>query len=93
MTLWPGRVCGTVGEQGKRGGGGGRKLRNEIASRPIKIKGDVLLNVTVSVGVATVDASTRSLEELLYNADKALYRAKKSGKDCVVSYRKGIIAD
>ena len=67
------------------------RLRNEIASRPIKIKGDELLNVTVSVGVATVDASTRSLEELLYNADKALYRAK-SGKDCVVSYSR-IIAD
>lgn len=69
------------------------RLRNEIASRPIKIKGNALLNVTVSVGVATVDASTKSLEELLYNADKALYRAKKSGKDCVVSYKIGIIAD
>ena len=41
--------------------------------------------VSVSVGVAE-SAAGLSSEELLGNADVAMYRAKTSGRDCVVSY-------
>jgi len=45
--------------------------------------------VTLSVGVATRTASDIDLEALLARADKALYRAKKEGRDRVVAARGG----
>jgi diguanylate cyclase (GGDEF)-like protein len=43
----------------------------------------VPLQVTVSIGVATLETSRRDLDELIAAADAALYRAKKSGRNCV----------
>ncbi len=43
-----------------------------------------IVPVSVSVGVAQIDASLLQEDELLGAADAALYRAKKSGRDCVV---------
>ena len=41
-------------------------------------------HVTVSIGVATYASENySSYEELLHYADAAMYRAKKSGKDCI----------
>ncbi len=40
--------------------------------------------VTVSIGVATFDQHGRTPDELLRNADNALYMAKNGGRDCVV---------
>ena len=39
--------------------------------------------ITVSVGVATRDAEMQKPEALISAADEALYRAKRSGKNCV----------
>ncbi len=64
------------------------RLRESIALRSIKVMKNKTLTVTVSIGVSTVDETTQSLDELLNNADKALYIAKRSGKNCVVSYKK-----
>lgn len=41
-------------------------------------------HVTVSIGVAKRDESSRTLEGLLRLADKALYRAKDHGRNCFV---------
>ncbi|MCI5136861.1 MAG: diguanylate cyclase [Candidatus Electrothrix sp. AR1] len=43
---------------------------------------DVELNITVSVGVAELTGDDRT--ELVENADKALYRVKELGRNCVV---------
>jgi diguanylate cyclase (GGDEF)-like protein/PAS domain S-box-containing protein len=40
-------------------------------------------NLTISIGVATLEPSIRDVEELLKNADLALYAAKHSGRNCV----------
>ncbi|MFO7768149.1 MAG: GGDEF domain-containing protein [bacterium] len=40
-----------------------------------------VVTITVSVGVATLDATTRTPEELVGAADRALYFAKESGRD------------
>ena len=41
------------------------------------------LSVTVSIGVAESDPKTREVEEVIQSADKALYRAKKAGRNRV----------
>jgi diguanylate cyclase (GGDEF)-like protein len=41
------------------------------------------LSVTVSIGVAESDAKTREVEEVIQAADKALYRAKRAGRNRV----------
>lgn len=41
------------------------------------------LSVTVSIGVAEPGAKTREVEQVIQAADKALYRAKKSGRNRV----------
>jgi diguanylate cyclase (GGDEF)-like protein len=41
------------------------------------------LSVTVSIGVAEPGAKTREVEQVIQAADKALYRAKKAGRNRV----------
>jgi diguanylate cyclase (GGDEF)-like protein len=50
-------------------------------SLPLKV-------VTLSLGVATMDAETNlSNEELVKRADDSLYLAKKNGRNCLVSFK------
>jgi len=58
----------------------GEKMRALVAAAPIPYK-DVRLDVTVSVGVAQVNAGCLSHEDLIRAADAALYRAKNSGRN------------
>jgi diguanylate cyclase (GGDEF)-like protein/PAS domain S-box-containing protein len=60
-------------------------LRLAIATQPVSVneRGD-LAQFTVSIGVATYsDGSVESFEELLNQADKALYKAKQAGRNQV----------
>lgn len=61
------------------------RLRQEIADLIIMVEGQ-RLNVTVSIGLASFDASCPSLEELLIRSDKALYAAKGNGRNRVCVY-------
>jgi two-component system, cell cycle response regulator len=57
------------------------KLREIIESTPIETQAGPL-HVTISLGVATVPHSRiHSAKELIVAADKALYRAKKNGRN------------
>jgi diguanylate cyclase (GGDEF)-like protein len=67
------------------------RLRGRIADEPIAV-GDgrdtgVVVDVTVSVGVAELAEAGQDLDELLAAADAALYQAKDAGRDriCVVA--------
>ncbi|MDP3992722.1 MAG: GGDEF domain-containing protein [bacterium] len=59
------------------------QLRRKIADTPIKFR-DQMINVTASFGVSTLSADL-NLEELIKSADEALYRAKNSGRNKVVT--------
>ena len=62
------------------------RLRVQIAGLPVGIGGTAGIQphwVTVSIGVAVLDAAGRDLTELLAAADRALYRAKEAGRDQV----------
>ena len=71
------------------------RVREHIAKLPIGAPGGERITVTVSIGVAALDAgSSRELAELLAAADAALYRAKASGRDQVqmISTSRGLSA-
>lgn len=62
------------------------RLRRAIESRDIKVY-DEELKVTASVGISTFPEDGSTLEALIEAADKALYQAKKGGRNkvCVSS--------
>jgi diguanylate cyclase (GGDEF)-like protein len=58
------------------------RLRARIAEEPIRVEGE-LIPVTVSIGVADASFSTSSLPDLMKQADRALYAAKRKGRNRV----------
>jgi diguanylate cyclase (GGDEF)-like protein len=58
------------------------KLRSAIEQLPV-ISGERSLSVTASIGVSSVNETDRAVDSVLLRADKALYRAKESGRNCV----------
>lgn len=71
------------------------RVRAHIARLPISTAGGEPVPVTVSIGVAALDAgSSRELTELLAAADAALYRSKASGRNQVqmISTSRGLSA-
>ena len=71
------------------------RVREHVARLAVPGPGGERIPVTVSIGVAALDAgSSRQLTELLAAADAALYRAKASGRDQVqmISTSRGLSA-
>lgn len=66
----------------------GERLRNAIGARRVAAgDGGPVLSITASIGIAAYpDSGSASAEELLRRADRALYRAKRAGKDRVELY-------
>lgn len=62
------------------------RLRAVVASTPIPLEAGQTLTFTVSVGVSTLTDYINSISSLLNLADKALYQAKKSGRNKVCSF-------
>lgn len=58
-------------------------LRAKIADTPIKFRDQIII-ITASFGVAAL-AADLNLDDLIRNADEALYRAKNSGRNKVVT--------
>ncbi len=59
------------------------RLKKNISEQPIIFNG-ISIYVTVSIGIAVLEDSINTLEELLKKADIALYEAKKKGKNRIV---------
>lgn len=58
------------------------EIRSRISDLDVQHAGKMLGKITVSVGVASVPQHC-DLSRLVQTADAAMYRAKKSGRDCV----------
>lgn len=61
------------------------KLRSAVEQLPI-VSGDKLIPVTASIGISSIDRDDRVVDSVLERADRALYRAKSDGRNCVRSY-------
>lgn len=60
-------------------------LRQAVSMLDLEHQGRAIGTVTVSIGVATLPQHAESAGALLREADRALYRAKDAGRNCVVS--------
>ena len=64
------------------------RLRHLIESHPIEISdgfgGNQIIQVTTSIGVASLSANIDSKEKLVQAADNSLYRAKQEGRNRVI---------
>ncbi|MCB9555683.1 MAG: diguanylate cyclase [Deltaproteobacteria bacterium] len=58
-------------------------LRRLVEGEPFEFEGETV-NVTVSVGVATIHGDSLDVTEFIRNADENLYRAKRGGRNRVV---------
>jgi diguanylate cyclase (GGDEF)-like protein len=62
-----------------------------VASQPVLIEGGKELPLTVSAGVAVLPADAKTIEQLISSADRALYAAKKGGRNrAVACYELGL---
>ena len=62
------------------------RLRRSIAGEPFAIaKGTKRIEVTISIGLSTLEVKGEAVADVLKRADNALYRAKHDGRNRVVS--------
>ncbi|TVQ71844.1 MAG: GGDEF domain-containing protein [Oceanospirillales bacterium] len=58
------------------------RLRKTIENSKITT-GDHVINLTTSIGISRTEKAMMSKEDLIISADKALYAAKKNGRNCI----------
>ena len=61
------------------------RLRQYIAETAVTVDGHRDIRFTVSIGVAAYPESGKDAENLVRIADKLLYKAKESGRNCVIA--------
>jgi diguanylate cyclase (GGDEF)-like protein len=59
------------------------RLRRAVADRPFDAGDGRQLDVTVSIGAASLPNDAANAEDLVFAADTALYAAKQAGRNCV----------
>lgn len=58
-----------------------QRLKDRLAQTVVLVEQNVPLNFTVSIGVAPVNGKETTLDTLFHRADKALYDAKRRGRN------------
>ncbi|OJT95870.1 MAG: PleD family two-component system response regulator [Rhizobium sp. 63-7] len=61
------------------------RLRGRIEGEPFSLPGGDLLKLTASMGISSTTGSMETPEQLLKQADRALYEAKNGGRNRVVA--------
>lgn len=61
-------------------------LRQKIAGQPIHTD-EHQVYITVSIGITSTELHSKSLDELIHQADKAMYLAKEGGRNRVVAWQ------
>jgi diguanylate cyclase (GGDEF)-like protein len=63
------------------------RIREKISEMGAGGAGALPVHITISVGVASLERVSRTLDEMLAAADAALYQAKSAGRNCVMLSR------
>ncbi|MCL1878567.1 MAG: GGDEF domain-containing protein, partial [Defluviitaleaceae bacterium] len=63
-----------------------RRIQKAMEDAPVVIKG-MSLGLTVSLGIATLESPSDSLDDIIHRADVALYGAKRTGRNKVMEYK------
>ena len=66
------------------------ELGNEVRQMRVEANGQALSQITISMGLAAYPQHGKTPSQLMHNADVALYRAKKGGRDQLVLYTPGL---
>ena len=75
-----------VGTRAEQAFATAERMRAAISGAQLSHNG-VSIPVTVSLGVATAEPDSElTLPDLIEQADRALYRAKNAGRDCIVAH-------
>lgn len=61
------------------------RIRATVAHQKIKAY-DAQLTMTISIGISAFPSDGKATEELIDKADWALYRAKSSGRNCIIVF-------
>lgn len=69
-----------------------KRLNAAIREQPFEYKSHII-PVTISIGGAMLTDATLSLDDLLSQADQAMYRAKAAGRNCAVIFHPAGLED
>ncbi len=64
----------------------GERIRKDIEESTVKFK-ESNISITVSIGIASYEKDIPYIDNMLHEADSALYAAKNRGRNCVVTNR------
>ena len=67
------------------------KLRKKIERTNVEYQGNNLPRITVSFGIASYSQQIQEPAHLIHAADKALYHAKNSGRNCVRLFKDNLV--
>jgi len=63
------------------------RVRLQVERTPFPLGSDSVLNLSVSIGVASAQRDLADINELLDRADQAMYVAKRAGRNRVCSWQ------
>lgn len=63
----------------------GERIRSSVEGNDFTLSSGLKIKITVSIGVSSFPETTKKVEDLLDQADLALYKAKQGGKNKVVT--------
>lgn len=61
-------------------------IRDQIKNLQLRYREQLLGRMTVSIGIAESTDNSMTAQELVTAADKALYAAKRAGRDCIIAF-------
>ncbi len=61
------------------------RIRQNVGQLQTRLENGALIQVTISIGIACKLKNTESAEQIVSQADAALYRAKDQGRNCCVA--------